>query len=136
MPLPAMLLYHSRSLFAVLIFLTACSAQASDSCEDLRARIEANIAGNGVLNFSVTVVDAAAAAGGQVVGSCSLGSKKIVYARNALPTATTKPTARAPAPRPMPVPAAATPATKPGKDNNILTECKDGTVSVGGDCKR
>jgi hypothetical protein len=55
-----------------------------------------------------------------VVGSCELGSKKIVYQREV----GSAPPGAGPAPARSP------------EDADILTECKDGTVSVGGDCKK
>jgi hypothetical protein len=102
--------------------LLACSASHAFTCEELRARIEARIAENGVSRFTVTTVDAAAPADGRVVGTCERGSKKIVYLQQAG-------SAGAPA-----APAATT-ATAPRRDA-ILTECRDGTVSVGGNCRR
>jgi len=55
-----------------------------------------------------------------VVGSCDLGSKKIVYQREGAPAA------GGALARPAPAPA----------NERILTECKDGTVTVGGSCKQ
>jgi hypothetical protein len=97
----------------------AGTAHGAENCEALRTQIEAKIAGAGVTRFTVTTVDANAEAAGQVVGSCDLGSKKIVYQREGTPagTAPARPSAGA-------------------ADEEILTECKDGTVSVGGDCKK
>jgi len=98
----------------------AGAAHAAESCEVLRAQIEAKISAAGVTRFAVLTVDANAPAAGQVVGSCELGTRKIVYQREGSGSA------------PAAVPA---PARSP-EDDDILTECKDGTVSVGGDCKR
>ncbi|MDM0018792.1 DUF1161 domain-containing protein [Variovorax saccharolyticus] len=92
----------------------AAAASGAEDCEALRARIEAKIAAAGVLRFAVTTVDAAAPAEGQVVGSCELGSKKIVYRRDLAPGSEPS--------RPRSAP--------------MLTECKDGSSSVGGDCPR
>jgi hypothetical protein len=98
--------------------LLACSASHAFTCEELRARIEARIAENGVSRFTVTTVDAAAPADGQVVGTCERGSKKIVYLQHSGG-------------------AGAAPATAPARRSDaILTECRDGTVSVGGNCRR
>jgi hypothetical protein len=94
----------------------AGAAAAAEPCETLRAQIEAKIAAAGVTRFTVTTLDAGAAAAGQVVGSCELGSKKIVYQREQLTGTETAP---------------ARPRGEP-----MLTECKDGSVSVGGDCPR
>ena len=111
-----------------LIYIALASAgtanAAAENCEALRTQIESKIAAAGVTRFTVATVDANAEASGQVVGSCELGSKKIVYQREGAP----------PAP---PAPDAASSSAPPrAGDERILTECKDGTVSVGGDCKR
>ena len=100
----------------------ACAAHGAESCEALRTQIEAKIGAAGVTRFAVLTVDANAPAAGQVVGSCELGTKKIVYQRDA---------GSAPAPA-----AAPSAAPRSPEDDEILTECKDGTVSVGGDCKK
>lgn len=96
----------------------ATAASGAEDCEALRARIEAKIAAAGVLRFAVVAIDAAAPVEGQVVGSCELGSKKIVYQRERGPESGALPSR----PRPRSAP--------------ILTECKDGSSSVGGDCPR
>jgi hypothetical protein len=99
-----------------LAFAFAGAAAAAEPCETLRAQIEARIAAAGVTRFTVTAVDASTVAAGQVVGSCELGSKKIVYQRE-------------------PATGAEAAAPRPGGDQ-ILTECKNGRVSIGGDCPR
>lgn len=99
---------------------SAGAANAAENCEALRTQIESKIAVAGVTRFTVTTIDANAQASGQVVGSCELGSKKIVYQREG-----------APAPD-----AASSGAAPRAGGESILTECKDGTVSVGGDCKK
>jgi len=106
--------------FIPLALALASAAHGAENCEALRAQIESKIAASGVTRFSVTTVDANAQAGGQVVGSCDLGSKKIVYQREDAPAAGAGP---------------AHPSAGPAGEE-ILTECKDGTVSVGGDCKK
>jgi hypothetical protein len=80
------------------------------NCESLRTSIEAKIRANGVQKFSLSIVDSQASASGKVVGSCERGSKKIVYA--------------------------AAPSTAAPKSAPILTECADGRVLMGGDCRR
>lgn len=93
-------------------------------CDELRAEVEAKIRAAGVSQFSVTVAAAAASAPGQVVGSCDNGSRKLLYQRpGSRPTDTA-----APAPSTGPRPAT--------KSEPILTECKDGTVSLHTDCRR
>jgi hypothetical protein len=103
-----------------------CTTSYADNCDDLRGQIETKIKAAGVTNFTVTVVDSAASAPGKVVGSCGKGTKKIMYFQTAAQGGAVA-SAVAPASKP------ATPAKKSG--DGILTECKDGTVSVGGSCK-
>lgn len=105
-------------LVAVAAALLAGSAGAAGNCEALRAEIEAKISAAGVTRFSVRTLEADAAAGGKVVGSCDLGSKKIVYETQADPAS-----------------GAPSPAAR-SRNPSILTECRDGSVSVGGDCSR
>jgi Protein of unknown function (DUF1161) len=106
----------------------ACTASYADNCDSLRAQIEGKIKAAGVASFSVAVADSAANVPGKVVGTCAKGAKKIMYTQqSAAPSST------------MPAPAAAAskpplPAKNPA--DAILTECKDGSVSVGGSCKK
>jgi hypothetical protein len=120
-------------------------AHAADNCEPLRAGIEANIASKGLSDFSVSVVDAASELPGQVVGRCGNGSKKILYVRGASLGPSPAAAAASSAPSsPGPNVAPQKPAPSPGSGNakpvakgqGILTECKDGSVSVGGNCNR
>ena len=94
------------------------AAHGAESCDTLRAQIESKIGAAGVTNFTVTTVDATAQASGQVVGSCELGSKKIVYRREGG------------------APAGAGASAPSSGSEEILTECKDGSESVGGDCRK
>jgi hypothetical protein len=98
----------------------AGAAHGAENCEALRTQIESKIAASGVTRFSVTTIDANAQPPGQVVGTCELGSKKIIYQREGAPAGDGA------AARPAPAPAG----------ERILTECKDGTVTVGGSCKQ
>jgi len=113
---------HPRSIFLVLALACAGAVHAAEGCEALRAQIESKIAAAGVARFAVLTVDANAQAPGQVVGSCDLGTRKIVYQRDGAAASDA-----ATAPRAAPASA---------QEEAILTECKDGTVSVGGDCRK
>ena len=104
-------------LISLLALAAAGAASGAESCEALRAEIEAKISAAGVQSFTVSTVAVDDPAEGQVVGSCERGSKKIVYRREGAPGTPT--TAR----------------PRGGGDDQILTECKDGTVSVGGACR-
>ena len=108
---------HSLWLLLAAALAGNASAQDGNNCEAIRAQIESKIAASGVTGFSVTVVDANATADGQVVGSCALGTRKLIYARQSAAGAdrTTPP---------------------PSRGAAIMTECKDGTTSVGGDCRK
>lgn len=115
------------SALAVLTTLTLVSTAATASnCEDISAQIDAKIRAAGVQQFALRTVDVAATTGGKVVGTCDLGGKKIIYLQGLSPAdadvGATPSTGRAGAGR-------------QGSDG-ILTECKDGSVSRGGDCKR
>lgn len=119
---------------------SAVAAPAADGCDTLRSDIEARIRASGVAVFSVAVVDAAASAPGVVVGSCALGTRKIVYLKGvavaAPPPVSAMPVATA-ASRP-PVVRSTVPAPTPpaADDDAVLTECKPGYVSIRGECKR
>ena len=101
--------------FFVLLFGSAAS-YASNNCESIRTQIDAKVRAAGVADFALSVVEASARVSGKVVGTCDLGTKKIVYS----PSSVSVP------PRPK-----GSPAQEP-----IPTECKDGSVTVGGDCKK
>jgi hypothetical protein len=104
---------------------------ALDNCEPMRERIEANIAGKGVTGFSVTVVDGGANAPGEQVGTCGNGTRKIMYLKgDGATSAAAQPKTGAQ----TTVPATSAPPRKASKEP-ILTECKDGTVTMGGNCK-
>jgi len=100
-----------KYLLAVLVGPLGASAQGL-SCESLRGEIEAKYRSGGIDNPVLAVVDATAtAARGRVVGTCEHGSKKIIYTPGTNPSS-------------------------PRKPEPVLTECKDGSVSIGGTCGR
>jgi hypothetical protein len=129
----------SRLLIAVALCFSGGAAFAADNCEPIRQGIEANIASKGLTGFSVIVVDVSAQAPGEEVGRCGNGTRKIMYVREGGASTAVKPLApAAPAPAKAAVKPAAAPAANPaaaGHSEPILTECKDGTVSMGGNCK-
>jgi hypothetical protein len=88
------------------------------TCEELRAQVQEKIRNAGVQDFDVSIVRADADVAGQVVGTCDQGAGKLIYTR--------------PAP-PVDPAAQATPPAEPSQP--ILTECRDGSVSMGGVCK-
>ena len=105
---------------ALALGLVSSGAFAADICEPLREHIEFQIASTGATGFAVIVVDADAEVAGKVVGTCARGARKLVYVRASTPQAAGRP-AR---------PAAATVASRT-EDEDLITECRDGTVVRG-----
>ena len=103
----------------VALLLGSAASYANNNCEPIRTQIDARVRASGVTDFVLSVVEADARVIGKVVGSCDLGTKKIVYNQPSSSSSSS------------PARAKAKPAEEP-----ILTECKDGSVSVGGDCKK
>ncbi len=119
---PPILLRHA--LLAVAL-ASASTAVGASTCDALRELIDTKIKASGVTRHALTIVDAdAKVVNGKVVGNCDQGRRKIVYERSpdAAPSAAAASLPRAPAPRPA--------------DDAILTECKDGRVSRGGECRK
>jgi hypothetical protein len=114
-----------RGLFTLALAGIGAAAGAS-TCDALRTTIDARIRASGVARYTLTTVEADAKADGKVVGTCEQGKKKIVYQRNG---------ASAPAPSAEAGSRPTGSATRP-RDEHIETECKDGTVSRGGDCRK
>lgn len=83
------------------------------TCDELQAQIEAKLRAGGLKQVTVQTVEAASSAPGRVVGTCDRGARKILYR--------TGDAGSAPAPT---------------RNAPILTECKDGSVSMGGTCGR
>lgn len=112
--------------------LAVCPAQAiaAGSCDAVRTLIDSKIKASGVTDYSLTVVEAdAKVVAGKVVGTCDRDQRKIVYLRGNTPP--TGAAASAASSTPM-----RTAAPRRGGNEAILTECKDGTVSRGGDCRK
>ena len=105
----------TRRLALLILLLAAPAAQAASNCDGIREQIEAKLRAGGVAHFTLEVVDAEAPPRGKVLGSCERGTKRIVQ----VGTTTASPSAPA----------------KPAREP-ILTECKDGRVSIGGDCRK
>jgi hypothetical protein len=114
-----------RPLVSALLCLSLFAATASraDNCDAIRAQIDTKIRGSGLANFQLSVSDTDAAASGRVVGSCANGTRRIVFKAGAGASA--------------PVATVAT-ARRPAASSReaILTECLDGSMSVGGTCKK
>lgn len=105
------LMFHLESairrtcLFAAA--LTPATVLASN-CDTIQKQIEARIQASGATGWTLVTVPVDKPIAGKVVGQCDLGRQKIVYQSGASAPARSQPP--------------------------ILTECKDGTVSMGGDC--
>jgi hypothetical protein len=112
-------------LIAVALVMASTSSHA-DNCDEIRSRIEARIRASGVVRFTLTAVETGARINGKVVGTCDLGKKKIVYARS-------EPSGSANGDQAVP---GATGSTSPSSEAPILTECRDGSASLGGDCRK
>ena len=138
---------------SVPLLLLLASAQAhADSCDTIRADIEAKLRTAGVVSYALLTVDVNDPMPGKVVGSCAMGKRKIIYqaqggnaaalpasgaaqgsvvstlqsgAQGARPGTVVTSTQSAPKGRPVPRPEA----------KDVITECKDGSMSVGGECK-
>jgi Protein of unknown function (DUF1161) len=82
----------------------------ANNCEAIQQQIEARIKASGATGWTLTTVPVDTQLPGKVVGQCDLGRRKIVYQAGTIAAA------RAEAP--------------------ILTECRDGSVSLGGDCPK
>jgi hypothetical protein len=124
-PVSGSILVNRPRLILKSIAVTAfCAALPSfaATCSALQTEIEAKIRNAGVAQFAVTIADANSPAPGKVVGTCEMGAKKLLY------TVGQSPANVAFAPPVPPKPQVKTDA--------ILTECKDGSVSMGGDCKK
>jgi hypothetical protein len=117
---------RSALTFVLTLLLLVCTSASAATCESLRLQIEAKIKAAGVPQFSLATVEASASAPGKVVGTCDQGNRKIMYER----LTPSSPDAESDAESAKP-----TAAAKRGSDG-IITECKDGTVTTSGNCKK
>lgn len=125
MDIPAVSGPAPRTLALAAVLSLAFVTAHAGNCEDIRARIDAKIKTTGVEEYTLTIVDAGASAPGKVVGSCDVGTKKIVYNKDSSANHT-------PGAPPAPIRS----KTPSPNSSTILTECRDGSVSVGGDCRK
>jgi hypothetical protein len=115
------------SLVAASLLLV-CTHSHADNCDAIKSEIDAKIRASSVASFTLNIVDVGTEAKGKTVGSCAQGQKKIMYAVEGSTTKTGAGTGLGA----VTVPATARPRVK---KEAILTECRDGTESVGGDCE-
>jgi hypothetical protein len=98
---------------------TPCFAAGKD-CEQLRSEVVRRYEAGGIASPEIQLLAGSAATSGKVVGNCELGTKKLVYVGSkAGPSSASSPMN----------------AKSPRANAPVLTECKDGTVSMGGSCK-
>ena len=123
---PETMSIHSLRKLAAFAALLQASPGFAVGCDALRAEVESKIRNAGVAQFSVSIVEAGASEPGRMVGTCDQGKRKLLYVQARSSDATTTPPA---------APSAA--ARRPAKKvEPILTECKDGSVSMNSDCKK
>jgi hypothetical protein len=106
-----------------LALALAGGAALASNCDSIRERIESRLRAAGVANYALETVDANATTTGRTVGTCEQGAKKILYSRPGPPSS-------APAPQ-----ADRSPKPRPGTEA-LLTECRDGSTTLGGDCPK
>ena len=127
------------ALGLALTLLLASTARANN-CDAIRADIDARVRANGIGNHSLSVVDRAALAPGRVVGTCDQGSKKILMIQPGWSAMAAVPGQAAAGPAAGP--AAGQPATsrrearRNAASDDILTECRDGSIVTGPDCSK
>ncbi len=56
-------------------------ATFAETCDEMKARIEAKLKGKGVKSYTLDVMAKDAKPEGKVVATCGAGSKQIVYSR-------------------------------------------------------
>jgi hypothetical protein len=64
------------------LLLGSIASHASTNCESIRSQIDAKVRASGVTDFVLSVVEVGGKASGKAVGSCDLGTKKIVYTQS------------------------------------------------------
>lgn len=74
------------TMLALVLALISVSASASgqQDCEELRDRIAAKLESKKVASYSLEIVEAKGnktGKGSRVVGTCEMGSKKVIYSK-------------------------------------------------------
>ncbi|HXE22325.1 MAG TPA: DUF1161 domain-containing protein [Rhodoferax sp.] len=110
-----------KPALAFAVLLLASSAGGATTCDAIRTQIDAKIRAAGVQHYTLATVDAGANAEGEVVGTCDLGTRKIMYLKgNGAPGQS----------------AAAGAPQAPADHDGMVTECKNGYVLTGGNCRK
>jgi len=118
-----------------MAFGLAASAAVGQTCESIQSAIEQKIRATGTVDFNLTTVPVESTAPGKLVGSCDRGAKKVLYTRAGPPAAVASVATAASAVAAGPL-AKPPNRPKPAAPAPMLTECKDGSMSLGGDCKK
>ena len=63
------------------LLLAASPSWAAQSCDELKARIEAKLQGKNVKGYTLAVLPKDEQSAGKVVATCAAGKSKIVYTR-------------------------------------------------------
>ena len=63
------------------LMLLPVATFAAETCDEMKARIDAKLKGKGVKAYSLEIVGKDAKPEGKVVATCGAGSKQIVYSR-------------------------------------------------------
>lgn len=106
-----------KKLSFVLVLLSVAWPARASNCEEIQAGIAERVRAGGIERFTLSTVDMEADAPGRAVGRCDQGRKKILLVQEAGAAG-----AQGTAPRRAP----------PPRRQETITECKDGTVVVGG----
>lgn len=114
-----------KPALAFAVLLLASSAGGATTCEAIRAQIDAKIHAAGVQHYTLATVDAGAKAEGQVVGTCDLGTRTIMYLKGD----------GAPA-QSAGAGSSSGSLQAPADHDAILTECKNGYVLTDGNCRK
>lgn len=114
-----------------LLALAPLAAGAASNCDAIQAEIADKFRAGGITEFRLSIVDMEAGTAGRVVGRCEQGTKKIVFVQDgpAMPV-------QAQAQAQVPLQAAPRPAVPPPRRQEIITECRDGSVAADGECPR
>ncbi len=103
-----------KKLSFVLVLLSVAWPVRASNCEEIQSGIAERVRAGGIERFTLSTVDMEADAPGRAVGRCDQGRKKIMLVQESGTDGA--------APRRAP----------PPRRQETITECKDGTVVVGG----
>lgn len=129
-PTPALI-----TLTALLALLGSQSARAASNCDALQAEIADKFRAGGIAEFRLSIVDMEANTAGRVVGRCEQGTKKIVFVQDG-PAQPAQAQVHTQAPTQVQAQPAPRPAAPAPRRQEVITECRDGSVAPDGECPR